>query len=119
MGRVVLRISASIAQSDWFEIDAPILPPGRAPGHKYSRGLVHCLAAQMPGAIAWLRRRRRERRGLCQGFHSCRLRGCHSSIVQTGGGDLQDERIGCILVGPGLGDVPQVLTLALTVPPRS
>jgi hydroxyethylthiazole kinase-like uncharacterized protein yjeF len=39
-----------------------------------------------------------------------------SSIVQTGGADLQDDRIGCILVGPGLGDVPQVLTLALTAP---
>jgi len=27
---------------------------------------------------------------------------------------MKDERIGCILVGPGLGDVPQILTLALT-----
>jgi len=27
---------------------------------------------------------------------------------------MKDERIGCVLVGPGLGDVPQVLTLALT-----
>jgi hydroxyethylthiazole kinase-like uncharacterized protein yjeF len=39
-----------------------------------------------------------------------------SSIVQTGGADLQDERIGCIIVGPGLGDAPPVLTLALTAP---
>ena len=29
---------------------------------------------------------------------------------------INDPRIGCILVGPGLGDVPQVLTLALTAP---
>src|SRR4029450_7846350 len=42
--------------------------------------------------------------------------GLPSSIVQTGGADLQDDRIGCILVGPGLGDVPQVLTLSLTAP---
>jgi hydroxyethylthiazole kinase-like uncharacterized protein yjeF len=27
---------------------------------------------------------------------------------------VNDERIGCLLVGPGLGDIPQVLTLALT-----
>ena len=29
-------------------------------------------------------------------------------------GDVNDERIGCLLVGPGMGDIPQVLTLALT-----
>ena len=40
----------------------------------------------------------------------------HVDGAETGGADLQDERIGCILVGPGLGDVPQVLTLALTAP---
>jgi hydroxyethylthiazole kinase-like uncharacterized protein yjeF len=27
---------------------------------------------------------------------------------------MKDPRIGCVLVGPGLGNVPQVLTLALT-----
>jgi len=27
---------------------------------------------------------------------------------------VNDERLGCLLVGPGLGDAPQVLTLALT-----
>jgi hydroxyethylthiazole kinase-like uncharacterized protein yjeF len=27
---------------------------------------------------------------------------------------VNDERIGCLLVGPGMGDIPQVLTLALT-----
>ena len=27
---------------------------------------------------------------------------------------MNDERIGCLLVGPGMGDIPQVLTLALT-----
>ena len=29
---------------------------------------------------------------------------------------INDPRVGCILVGPGLGDIPQVLTLALTAP---
>jgi len=37
-----------------------------------------------------------------------------SAIVQTDTAILDDPRIGCILVGPGMGDVPQLLTLALT-----
>jgi hydroxyethylthiazole kinase-like uncharacterized protein yjeF len=36
------------------------------------------------------------------------------SVVQVGDAQLNDPRIGCILVGPGLGKLPQVLTLALT-----
>jgi len=40
--------------------------------------------------------------------------GLPSSIVQTGTADLNDEKIGAILVGPGLGDLPQLLTMALT-----
>ena len=27
---------------------------------------------------------------------------------------VNDDRIGCLLVGPGMGDIPQVLTLAMT-----
>jgi len=42
--------------------------------------------------------------------------GLPSSVVQTETAVLNDPRIGCILVGPGLGDAPQVLTLALTTP---
>ena len=37
-----------------------------------------------------------------------------SAIVQTDTAEINDERIGCLLVGPGMGDIPQVLTLALT-----
>jgi hydroxyethylthiazole kinase-like uncharacterized protein yjeF len=40
--------------------------------------------------------------------------GLPSAIVQIDHAPVNDERIGCLLVGPGLGDVPQVLTLALT-----
>src|SRR5206468_1044271 len=40
--------------------------------------------------------------------------GLPSAIVQTDTATLDDERIGCLLVGPGMGDIPQVLTLALT-----
>jgi len=117
MGRVVLADIGIDAQSDWFEIDAPILPPVEPQAHKYSRGLVHCLAGQMPGAIALAAAAAaKSGAGYVRVSTSLPITGLPFSIVQTGGADLQDERIGCILVGPGLGDVPQVLTLALTVP---
>ena len=40
--------------------------------------------------------------------------GLPAAIVQTDTATLADPRIGCLLVGPGMGDIPQVLTLALT-----
>lgn len=117
MGRVVLADIGIDAQAAWFEIDAPALPPVDPEAHKYSRGLVHCLAGQMPGAIALAANAAaRSGAGYVRVSTSLPIAGLPASIVQTGGAELQDERIGCILVGPGLGDVPQVLTLALTAP---
>jgi hydroxyethylthiazole kinase-like uncharacterized protein yjeF len=117
MGRVVLADIGVETAGDWFEIGQPDLPPLDPQGHKYSRGLVHCLAGQMPGAIALAAEAAaRSGAGYVRVSTSLPIGGLPSSIVQTGGADLQDERIGCILVGPGLGDVPQVLTLALTAP---
>ncbi|MEO5810277.1 MAG: NAD(P)H-hydrate epimerase, partial [Sphingomicrobium sp.] len=52
MGRVVLADIGLVIDSKWHELAAPDLPPLDPAGHKYSRGLVHCLAGQMPGAIA-------------------------------------------------------------------
>jgi hydroxyethylthiazole kinase-like uncharacterized protein yjeF len=117
MGRVVLADIGIDADSQWFEIGAPELPPLDPEGHKYSRGLVHCLAGQMPGAIALAATAAaKSGAGYVRVSTSLPIDGLPSAIVQTGGADLQDDRIGCILVGPGLGDVPQVLTLALTAP---
>jgi hydroxyethylthiazole kinase-like uncharacterized protein yjeF len=117
MGRVVLADIGIDAKTDWFEIGEPELPPLDPSGHKYSRGLVHCLAGQMPGAIALAASAAaRAGSGYVRVSTSLPIAGLPSSIVQTGGADLQDERIGCILVGPGLGEAPQVLTLALTAP---
>jgi hydroxyethylthiazole kinase-like uncharacterized protein yjeF len=117
MGRVVLAdIGIDVGES-WFEIGPPSIPPLQPEGHKYTRGLVHCLAGQMPGAIALAASAAaRSGAGYVRVSTSLPIAGLPSSIVQTGGADLQDDRIGCILVGPGLGDVPQVLTLALTAP---
>jgi hydroxyethylthiazole kinase-like uncharacterized protein yjeF len=117
MGRVVLADIGVEAESDWVEIGQPILPALDPEGHKYSRGLVHCLAGQMPGAIALAATAAaKSGAGYVRVSTSLPISGLPSSIVQTGGADLHDERIGCILVGPGLGDVPQVLTLSLTAP---
>jgi hydroxyethylthiazole kinase-like uncharacterized protein yjeF len=117
MGRVVLADIGVEAASQWFEIGRPDLPPLDPKGHKYDRGLVHCLAGQMPGAIALAASAAaRSGAGYVRVSTSLPIDGLPSSIVQTGGADLQDDRIGCILVGPGLGDVPQVLTLSLTAP---
>lgn len=117
MGRVVLADIGIVAESDWFEIEQPALPPLDPQGHKFSRGLVHCLAGQMPGAIALAASAAaRSGAGYVRVSTSLPISNLPSSIAQAGSADLQDERIGCILVGPGLGDVPQILTLALTVP---
>jgi hydroxyethylthiazole kinase-like uncharacterized protein yjeF len=117
MGRVVVADIGIGASADWFEIGPPELPDLSVSAHKYSRGLVHCLAGQMPGAIALAASAAaRSGAGYVRVSTSLPIAGLPSSVVQTGGADLQDERIGCILVGPGLGDVPQVLTLALTAP---
>jgi hydroxyethylthiazole kinase-like uncharacterized protein yjeF len=115
MGRVVLADIGLAAAGNWFEIAEPALPPLDLMGHKYDRGLVHCLAGEMPGAIALAANAAaRAGAGYVRVSTSRTIDGLPAAIVQTGGADMKDERIGCVLVGPGLGDVPQVLTLALT-----
>jgi ADP-dependent NAD(P)H-hydrate dehydratase / NAD(P)H-hydrate epimerase len=116
MGRVVLAdIGVHTASTIWNEIGEPRLPPLSASDHKYKRGLVHCLAGTMPGAIALsARAAAKAGAGYVRISTSKPIAELPDSIVQTGTADMADERIGCIVVGPGLGDIPPVLTLALT-----
>ena len=115
MGRVVLADIGIDVPSDWFEIAAPLLPPLDPAGHKFSRGLVHCLAGQMPGAMALAATAAaRAGAGYVRVSTSRSIDGLPSAIVQTDTAEVNDPRIGAILVGPGLGDIPAVLTLALT-----
>ena len=115
MGRVVLADIGIEAEGNWFEIGAPTLPPLDPAGHKYTRGLVHCLAGKMPGAIALAARAAAASgAGYVRVSTSRTIDGLPSAIVQTDTATLNDDRIGAILVGPGLGDIPQVLTLSLT-----
>jgi hydroxyethylthiazole kinase-like uncharacterized protein yjeF len=114
-GRLVLADIGIDADPSWHEIAPPALPPLDPGGHKYDRGLVHALAGAMPGAIALAAKAAAYAgAGYVRVSTSRPIDGLPSSIVQIDHAPVNDERIGCLLVGPGLGDVPQVLTLALT-----
>lgn len=114
-GRVVLADIGIDADTEWHEIGRPILPPLDPGGHKYSRGLVHALAGKMPGAIALSAKAAAySGAGYVRVSTSRSIDGLPSAIVQTDTAGINDERIGCLIVGPGMGDLPQVLTLALT-----
>ena len=114
-GRVVLGDIGIAADTSWHEIGAPALPPLDPGGHKYDRGLVHALAGKMPGAIALAAKAAAKAgAGYVRVSTSRFIEGLPSAVVQTDTAELNDDRIGCLLVGPGMGDIPQVLTLALT-----
>ena len=114
-GRVVLADIGIAAEGDWWELARPELPPLDAAGHKYTRGLVHLLAGSMPGAIALSAMAAAQSgAGYVRVTTSRQIDGLPHAIVQTDEGKVNDTRIGCLVVGPGLGDLPQLLTLALT-----
>ena len=114
-GRVVLADIGVEASPEWHEIGPPLLPPLAPAGHKYDRGLVHMLAGKMPGAIALAATAAaRAGAGYVRVSISQRIEGLPAAVVQLDTAEVNDPRIGCLLVGPGMGDIPQVLTLALT-----
>jgi hydroxyethylthiazole kinase-like uncharacterized protein yjeF len=114
-GRVVLADIGIDASADWHEIGPPVIPPLDPAGHKYDRGLVHALAGKMPGAIALAASAAaRAGAGYVRVSTSRPIEGMPASVVQVDTAEVNDPRIGCLLVGPGMGDIPQVLTLALT-----
>jgi hydroxyethylthiazole kinase-like uncharacterized protein yjeF len=114
-GRLVLADIGIETPTSWFEIGPPELPSLEPGLHKYSRGLVHALAGKMPGAISLAAKAAaRTGAGYVRVSTSKPMAGLPEAIVQTDTADLNDPRIGCLLVGPGMGDIPPVLTLALT-----
>ena len=117
MGRIILADIGLTIESQWHEIDKPDLPPLDPAGNKFTRGMVHCLAGQMPGAIALAASAAaRAGAGYVRVSTSRAIDNLPSAVVQTDTAAVNDPRVGAILVGPGLGDIPPVLTLALTVP---
>jgi hydroxyethylthiazole kinase-like uncharacterized protein yjeF len=114
-GRVVLADIGIEVSGNWHEIGRPQLPPLDPQGHKYSRGLVHALAGTMPGAIALAATAAAHAgAGYVRVSTSRPIEGMPEAVVQVDTAELGDPRIGCLLVGPGMGDIPQLLTLALT-----
>lgn len=114
-GRLVLADIGIDTDMSWHEIAPPTLPRLDPGGHKYHRGLVHALAGTMPGAIALsAKAAARAGAGYVRVSTSKPIESLPSAIVQMDSAPVNDERIGCLLVGPGLGDIPPVLTLALT-----
>lgn len=114
-GRIVLADIDTDASSDWHEIAPPDLPAIASDANKYTRGLVHLLAGKMPGAIALAAKAAAlSGPGYVRVSTSRNIEGLPSAIVQTDTAEVNDERIDCLVVGPGMGDIPQVLTLALT-----
>ena len=114
-GRLVLADIGIDAPVQWHEIGSPSMPPVEPGLQKYTRGLVHALAGKMPGAIALAcTAAARTGAGYVRVSTSRHIDGLLAAIVQTDTADLNDKRIDCILVGPGMGDIPQLLTLALT-----
>ena len=117
MGRIILADIGLTIESQWHEIAKPDLPPLDPVGSKFTRGMVHCLAGQMPGAIALAASAAaRAGAGYVRVSTSRAIDNLPSAVVQTDTAEVNDPRVGAILVGPGLGDIPPVLTLALTVP---
>ena len=114
-GRVVLADIGIEAGGEWHEIGPPKLPPLDPGGHKYSRGLVHALAGNMPGAIALAATAAARSGAVYVRVSTSRpIERLPAAVVQVVTAEINDPRIDCLLVGPGLGDIPQVLTLALT-----
>lgn len=114
-GRVALADIGISAPTEWHEIAPPQLPELGTDANKYTRGLVHALAGRMPGAIALsCKAAARSGAGYVRVSTSKPIEGLPAAIVQLDTAEVNDERIGCLLVGPGMGDVPPVLTLALT-----
>ena len=114
-GRLVLGDIGIAAESNWHEIGPPNLPVLDPGWHKYDRGLVHALAGKMPGAIALAAKAAaRAGAGYVRISTSRSIEGLPAAIVQTDSATINDPRIGCLLVGPGMGDIPQLLTLVLT-----
>jgi hydroxyethylthiazole kinase-like uncharacterized protein yjeF len=114
-GRVVLAGIGIGADGEWHEIGPPRLPPVDPGANKYTRGLVHALAGTMPGAIALAATAAaRAGAGYVRVSTSRPIEGLPAAVVQVETAEVNDPRINCLLVGPGMGDIPQVLTLALT-----
>jgi hydroxyethylthiazole kinase-like uncharacterized protein yjeF len=123
MGRVALADIGIAAASDLHEIGRPRLPAPDPDSHKFARGLVTVIAGPMAGAGALA-----AASALRAGAGAVRLQarspvsGAPAAIIQAPGDPLarlDDNRIGALLLGPGLiadKEGRELLAAALTSP---
>lgn len=102
-GRVAVADIGVAIESDVAELGAPELSPPSAADHKYSRGMVAVAGGAMPGAA-----RLAAHAALRAGAGYVLLTGPDAgagpdAIVRRRHDAFGDERIGALLVGPGLG----------------
>ncbi|HXG81583.1 MAG TPA: NAD(P)H-hydrate dehydratase, partial [Sphingomicrobium sp.] len=103
-GRVVLADIGIEASSQWHELGRPFLPGPHPGAHKYSRGMVAVVPGAMPGAAALAATAAaRTGAGYVRLDTSDPIANVPAAVVQGTAGDLSDDRIGTILIGPGLG----------------
>ncbi|MFD1611793.1 NAD(P)H-hydrate dehydratase [Sphingomonas tabacisoli] len=104
-GRIVTADIGIAAEASLTELARPALPMPGPKDHKYSRGLVVVLAGEMHGAAALAAEAAAHSgAGYVRLIANEPLPVSHA-IVQTRDPELicHDERIGCVVVGPGLG----------------
>jgi hydroxyethylthiazole kinase-like uncharacterized protein yjeF len=103
-GRVALADIGIDAGTQWHEIGAPRLPPLDPGGHKYTRGMVHCVGGAMVGAVALgATAAYRAGAGYVRIGADAYVPNVPAAVVQGQTGRLDDKHIGALLVGPGLG----------------
>ncbi|MFN3943968.1 MAG: NAD(P)H-hydrate dehydratase [Allosphingosinicella sp.] len=105
MGRIVVADIGIEADSRLREIGRPRLGAPGPEDHKYSRGFVALPTGEMPGAAALAAAgAMRGGAGYVRLFGDEAVPGVPSAVVQgRGAPDVDDARIGALLVGPGLG----------------
>jgi len=105
MGRIVVADIGIAAESGLHEIGRPKLPAPGPDDHKYRRGYVAVLSGGMPGASALAAAASaRAGAGFVRIFADSFVAGLPSSVVQSPGAEYApDERIGALVIGPGLG----------------
>jgi hydroxyethylthiazole kinase-like uncharacterized protein yjeF len=105
----IADIGIDVPDPRMWEIGRPVLAPPGAADNKYSRGMVAVAAGEMPGA-ALLAAAAAQRSGAGYVLLAGDAAGGAASLVKRPAADarafarlLDDERIGALVIGPGLG----------------
>lgn len=104
-GRVVVADIGVPVDSALIELKRPDLPVPKPADHKFTRGMVAVIAGAMPGAACLAAdAAARAGAGYVKLLHPSRLPVSHAIVQTDDPGFLDsDDRIGAMVVGPGLG----------------